>query len=313
MDKKQTEPSHRSAHGHARGDDNSIDWKGYGRLLAMVVTSTVVMYFFMYLNIYRWEDFKLSETRFFMSTLMFGTMLAIMLAFMLHMYKNKAVNTAIFAASFLLFLIGLYFMRSQVTVEDKSWMKSMIPHHSIAIMVSERADLTDPRVKKLAKEIIAAQEKEIAEMEYLIEVLGEEGEADESFPLGEAAGPTPVGTLAEALARPAIASLDASGMTDEEVARVVPAATCSFRFSEGQQTQVALNAEGKGVMKIAGQLVPLTRVVASDGAKTIGLTAEGAQLTIRPTDDKGSANLVLNVETKRPLRVGYAGYYACAA
>jgi uncharacterized protein (DUF305 family) len=47
-------------------------------------------------------------------------------------------------------------------------MKAMIPHHSIAILTSERANITDPRVRKLADDIIKAQRREIGEMEGLI-------------------------------------------------------------------------------------------------------------------------------------------------
>jgi len=62
-------------------------------------------------------------------------------------------------------------VRSQSTVEDVSWMKAMIPHHSIAILTSERAKITDPRVRKLADQIIESQRKEIGEMEALVAEL----------------------------------------------------------------------------------------------------------------------------------------------
>ena len=54
---------------------------------------------------------------------------------------------------------------------DDEYMKAMIPHHSIAILTSERAQISDPRVRKLADEIIEAQRREIAEMKYLIRDL----------------------------------------------------------------------------------------------------------------------------------------------
>jgi hypothetical protein len=278
----------------------------------MVLTSTVFMYFFMYLNIYRWGDFCLSETRFFMSTLMFGTMLAIMLAFMLHMYKDRRVNIALFVASAVLWVLGLYFMRSQVTVEDQSWMKSMIPHHSIAVMVSERADISDPRARKLADEIIAAQEKEIAEMEYLLRSIRAEGEATDDYPLGEREGPTPiVRSVQAALSQPGVASLDVADMMPEEIARVVSSPTCDFRFSEGQQAVVAIGSDGRGVIKLMGNLVPLVAadVPTGDGAV---LETSGARLVIdRLSDD--AASLVFELDTATPLRVGYDGVYACGA
>ena len=69
--------------------------------------------------------------------------------------------------------LGFWLVRSQATVEDVAWMKAMIPHHSIAILTSERANITDPRVRKLADDIIDAQRREIGEMNSLIRDIEE--------------------------------------------------------------------------------------------------------------------------------------------
>ena len=149
----------------------------YKRFFAMIATSTVVMFGLMYLNTFRWEHVLFSETRVYMALLMGATMAVIMLGFMLSMYKNRAVNIAIFAGAVVVFAGSLFLVRSQATVSQVSYMRAMIPHHSIAIMTSERAQITDPRVRKLADEIIAAQRREIAEMKYLIaELEKEEGQ-----------------------------------------------------------------------------------------------------------------------------------------
>ena len=149
----------------------------YKRFFAMIATSTVVMCGLMYLNTYRLEHVLFSETRVYMAILMGATMAVIMLGFMLSMYKNRAVNIAIFAGAVVIFAGSLFLVRSQATVSQVSYMRAMIPHHSIAIMTSERAQITDPRVRKLADEIIAAQRREIAEMKYLIaELEKEEGQ-----------------------------------------------------------------------------------------------------------------------------------------
>jgi uncharacterized protein (DUF305 family) len=87
------------------------------------------------------------------------------------MYQKKGVNIAIYIGSIVVFALTLWVIRSQSTVGDTDYMKAMIPHHSIAIMTSERAQITDPRVRKLADEIIAAQRREISEMKYLINEL----------------------------------------------------------------------------------------------------------------------------------------------
>ena len=140
----------------------------YWRFAAMIVTSTLVMYGLMYLNTYAFEHVFFSETRTWMALLMGATMAVVMLGFMLSMYKNRLINMAIFAGAVLVFAGSLWLVRSQATVDDTDYMSAMIPHHSIAIMTSKRAQITDPRVRKLADEIIAAQEREIAEMRDLI-------------------------------------------------------------------------------------------------------------------------------------------------
>ncbi|MFZ5720351.1 MAG: DUF305 domain-containing protein [Pseudomonadota bacterium] len=140
----------------------------YLRFGAMIATSTAVMFGLMYLNTYALDHVFFSETRVYMAFVMGACMAVIMLGFMMGMYKNKLANIAIFAGSAVVFAGALFLVRSQATVGQISYMRAMIPHHSIAIMTSERAQITDPRVRKLADEIIEAQRREIAEMKYLI-------------------------------------------------------------------------------------------------------------------------------------------------
>lgn len=144
---------------------------GYLKFGAMIATSTVVMLILMYLNTYEFSHVFFSETRTFMALVMGAAMAVIMLLFMLNMYENWKVNAAILIGSVIVFAGALWLVRSQATVEDVSYMKAMIPHHSIAILTSERANITDPRVRKLADAIIETQKKEIAEMEALIKDL----------------------------------------------------------------------------------------------------------------------------------------------
>jgi len=143
----------------------------YWRFAAMIATSTLIMYGVMYLNTYAFEHVLWSETRVWMALVMGAVMAVVMLAFMLNMYKRKSVNIAIFAGSAAAFAIALWLVRSQATVGDTEYMKAMVPHHSIAIMTSERAQISDPRVRKLADEISEAQRREIAEMKFLIHDL----------------------------------------------------------------------------------------------------------------------------------------------
>lgn len=152
--------------------------KKYIRFGLMILTSTVIMYFLMYLNIYEISHFEFSQTRIFMAIMMGAVMAVVMLLFMWNMYTNKKVNAAILGSAAIVFALMLFLVRSQSTVDDTSWMRAMIPHHSIAILTSERANLEDPRVQELADEIIEAQEREIQEMNELIEELQNESEED---------------------------------------------------------------------------------------------------------------------------------------
>lgn len=148
--------------------------KNYIRFGIMIGTSTFIMYWLMFLNVFQFDHVTYSETRVYMALIMGSIMAIVMLLFMWKMYDNKKVNAAILAASALVFALSLYLVRSQVLIEDKGWMQAMIPHHSIAILTSERANISDPRVRELADSIIEAQRKEIAEMKRLIEDLENE-------------------------------------------------------------------------------------------------------------------------------------------
>ena len=143
----------------------------YGRFGLMIATSTVVMFGLMYLNTYALDHVFYSQTRTWMALLMGAAMAIIMLGFMWSMYRSKGANLAILVGSAAVFAGALWLVRSQQTVYDVSYMKAMIPHHSIAILTSERAHIRDPRVRKLADQIIEAQDREISEMKALIAEL----------------------------------------------------------------------------------------------------------------------------------------------
>ncbi len=149
----------------------------YMKFGAMILTSTLVMFILTYANSYELGHMRWSETRFYMVFYMGAAMALIMLGFMLSMYKNKMINLGIVIGSVLVFGLALFLVRSQATVEDQSWMRAMIPHHSIAILTSERANIDDARVCELADSIIKAQNREIAEMEWLINDISENGPA----------------------------------------------------------------------------------------------------------------------------------------
>ncbi|QDY47016.1 DUF305 domain-containing protein (plasmid) [Planococcus glaciei] len=146
----------------------------YVKFGIMIVTSTFLMYWLMFLNVFQFEHITLSETRIYMALIMGSVMAIVMLLFMWPMYKNKKVNSLILAGSAVVFALSLWLVRSQILIEDTGWMKAMIPHHSIAILTSERANISDPRARELADTIIKTQREEIAKMKSLIEELENE-------------------------------------------------------------------------------------------------------------------------------------------
>jgi len=146
----------------------------YSRFFLMLGTSLVAMYAVMYLNVYEWDHVYFSLTRVYMALLMLVPMTLIMMGFMWNMYPNKRRNALIMGGSLVAFVLVTILVRSQTFVDDTLWMKAMIPHHSIAIMVSKRANLKDPEVRQLADSIIAAQEREIRQMQRMLARLKRE-------------------------------------------------------------------------------------------------------------------------------------------
>lgn len=133
--------------------------------------SFVVMYSVMFLNVFEFDHVYLSLTRLYMTLLMISPMALYMILMMPSMYQNKRANVAISIGAILVFFTALFLLRTQTPVEDKQFMKAMIPHHSSAILTSRNANISDPELKKLAEEIILAQQKEIAQMKSILDRL----------------------------------------------------------------------------------------------------------------------------------------------
>lgn len=122
----------------------------------------------MYLNVDQIDHVYLNTTRLYMTLLMVSAMALLMLWTMRMMYQNKIRNLIITVSAIAVFMLALAGVRHQAGIGDVQYMKGMIPHHSIAIMVSKKAHLKDPEVKKLSQDIISAQEKEIAQMKIIL-------------------------------------------------------------------------------------------------------------------------------------------------
>lgn len=137
----------------------------------MMLTSFIIMYTVMYLNVDQLEHIYTAQTRTYMTILMIAPMAISMMIFMWGMYKDKRKNYLILAVALLIGVFTYHILRQQTFVDDKAWMRAMIPHHSSAIMVSEKAQLEDPEAIQLAKEIIEAQKREIAQMKKMLSRL----------------------------------------------------------------------------------------------------------------------------------------------
>lgn len=143
----------------------------YNKFSIMMIISFIIMYIVMFLNMDSLSHYHTSTTRIYMAILMVAPMAVVMMLMMGKMYPNKKLNTGIILTAIVVFIITLIGLRTQTPISDVQYMKAMIPHHSSAIMVSKHANIQDPEVKKLSEQIIQSQEKEIAEMEAMLNRL----------------------------------------------------------------------------------------------------------------------------------------------
>nr|WP_207619473.1 DUF305 domain-containing protein [Nocardioides sp. IC4_145] len=148
----------------------------YLKFAAMIATSAAVMFVLMYSSVYDIGHVHYSQERLYMALTSTGAMALVMLAYMATMmYKNRALNVVVVVAALVVGLGAFYASRTQLFIDDEKYMKAMVPHHSIAILTSERADIDDVRVRELANQIIEAQRREIKEMEWLLKDIEENG------------------------------------------------------------------------------------------------------------------------------------------
>lgn len=249
-----------------------------------------------------------------MALLMGAVMAIIMLGFMLNMYKSRTVNLAIFIGAALTFALTAWLVRSQVTVTGTDYMQAMIPHHSIAILTSERSGVEDHRVRKLADEIIEAQRKEIAEMKYLLRAIEAEGtrpggsrSSAEQVPAGEAAR------------RANVAQTDLESITDDELRRVLGnGPVCRFGYSSGAAAVAAATAPGRGkglgVIKMHGRLVSMEARYQSPPAEGFELSSDDVRVVTMPYDSgsrEGARDAEARLLIGNELDVGYGGFYEC--
>lgn len=148
----------------------------WGRFAAMIAASTVIMFFLMYHLVYSVDHAMFSLNRLLSALIMGAVMTVVMLAFMWKMYEGQGIKVAVVAVAAVAAFALLATNRSQALVGDTTFMKAMIPHHSIAINNARKASISDPRVRELADKIITSQVREIAEMRALIHDIDANGE-----------------------------------------------------------------------------------------------------------------------------------------
>lgn len=280
----------------------------YRRFFAMIITSTLVMFGLMYLNTYLPSHIFWSETRAYMAIVMGAAMAFVMLAFMLSMYKNRAANIAIFAGSVVVFGLALWLVRSQVTVEDRSYMSAMIPHHSIAVMTSNRANISDGRVRSLADSIIYAQDKEIAEMRYLLADIAANGKQS----ISDGAAAPQVVAAGQALSTEVVAEIDPEFLTEADLATVFDVApACRFTYTWDSPAVLVTGETAEGpsaLMKISGDLVLLS--VADQSSTGIRVAADPLVGEIVATNDGELFDLTLSAGAD--YSAGFRGQYRCS-
>lgn len=287
----------------------------YWRFAAMIATSTLVMFGLMYINTYIWDHVWFSETRAWMALLMGAVMAIVMLGYMLNMYKSRTVNLAIFVGAAVTFALTAWLVRSQVTVSGTDYMEAMIPHHSIAVLTSERSGIEDPRVRKLADEIIEAQRKEIAEMKYLIAAL-ERGAGREARDRESPAEVMPAG---EAARSANVATTDLESLTDAEVQRMLGSnPVCRFAYAAGNAAVAAATVPGvdasRGVIKLHGRLVPMTVRYPTSAGEGFELSSDDVRVVVLPyegIDARAAREGEARLQIGDALDVGYGGFYEC--
>ena len=143
----------------------------YGRFAVMMALSFALMFAFMYAMVDRLANVYPNLNQAYMAGLMVAPMAALELTLMGAMYGNKRLNVLIVSASILLLLLCWFGIRDQLAVGDKSFLRSMIPHHAGAILMCNHASISDPEIRKLCGEIVKSQQQEIGQMKDILRRL----------------------------------------------------------------------------------------------------------------------------------------------
>ena len=156
-------------HAHQHGSMNpGMARRNYTMLAVNLLAGAIIMYLGMFAMIWSWGEFIQNINFFYMALIMWAPMSAVMLWTMRNMYPDKRLNLALYLMFALVFVLSLWGMRDQLLVGDRQFLRSMIPHHSGAILMCERSALSDPEIKTLCEGIVRAQKEEIAQMKAIL-------------------------------------------------------------------------------------------------------------------------------------------------
>ncbi len=141
----------------------------YKKLAVAISINAVIMFFLTYVMIASFEHFLVNINRIYMALIMAAPMVLVMIIVMRSMYMNKRLNTILLATFGALTILLFILIRTQTPVGDMAFLRSMIPHHSGAILMCEQSSITDPEIIELCDQIVQTQKEEIAQMEAIME------------------------------------------------------------------------------------------------------------------------------------------------
>lgn len=140
----------------------------YRSLALQTAISGIIMYLVMFVMIDRLSSFYNNLNMFYMTLMMVAPMVVLMIVAMRDMFPSKRLNALLLAGSAIAFFGGFALIRTQTTIGDTAFLRSMIPHHSGAILMCEQASLSDPELVALCGQIIRSQREEITRMEAML-------------------------------------------------------------------------------------------------------------------------------------------------
>ena len=140
----------------------------YPMLWVNLLLGAIIMYLGMFAMIWSSGEFVQNINFVYMALIMWAPMSAVMLWTMRSMYPNRRLNLGLYAMFALVFVLSLMGMRDQLLVGDRQFLRSMIPHHSGAILMCERSSLKDPEIRALCDGIVRSQAEEIAQMKAIL-------------------------------------------------------------------------------------------------------------------------------------------------